>query len=83
MGFVANCVYLFHWAGGLGPPWHVIPAVAPLPIPKPVDNIIFSALSLLAFGLLLAVSGGILYLTVAEWRDRRRRERDRRESGRP
>ena len=33
-------------------------------------------LFLLALGLLIVVSGGVLYLTAAEWRDRRRR-RDR------
>jgi hypothetical protein len=27
--------------------------------------------------LLVVVSGGIIYLTAAEWRDRRRQERDR------
>jgi hypothetical protein len=27
--------------------------------------------------LLLSVSGGILYLTAVQWRDRRRQERDR------
>ena len=48
-----------------------------------MDNVIFSTLSLLAFVMLLVVTGGILYLTVAEWRDRRRRARDKRESRRP
>jgi hypothetical protein len=33
-------------------------------------------LFLLALGLLIVVSGGVLYLTAAEWRDRRRRRRD-------
>lgn len=37
---------------------------------------ILSVLVLAAFALLVAVSGGILYLTLAEWRDRRRQERD-------
>ena len=31
-----------------------------------------------AFVLLVAVTGGIAYLTAAEWRDRRRQERERR-----
>ena len=34
-------------------------------------------LFLLALGLLIVVSGGVLYLTAAEWRDRRRHRRDR------
>ncbi|NJL83549.1 MAG: hypothetical protein HC890_12450 [Chloroflexaceae bacterium] len=33
-----------------------------------------------AVGLLLMVSLGILYLSAAEWRDRRRRDRDKRSS---
>jgi hypothetical protein len=42
-----------------------------------VDTIpIFNLLAIAAFGLLLAVTGGIGYLTVVEWRDRRRRDRE-------
>lgn len=41
----------------------------------------FNILVLITFGLLVAVSGGIGYLTLAEWRDRRRREQESRESG--
>ncbi|MGK7961742.1 hypothetical protein [Crocosphaera sp.] len=40
-------------------------------------NILF----LTAFALLVLVSGGILYLTTIEWRDRRRQDRDKK-SGR-
>lgn len=36
----------------------------------------FTALAILAVALLVAVTGGILYLTAIEWRDRRRRKRD-------
>lgn len=39
---------------------------------------VFSVLILAAFGLLLVVSGGVAYLTLAEWRDRRRREEEER-----
>ncbi|MGB3495328.1 MAG: hypothetical protein WBA57_21540 [Elainellaceae cyanobacterium] len=35
-------------------------------------------LATLALGLLVAVTGGVAYLTAAEWRDRRRQDRDRR-----
>jgi hypothetical protein len=35
-------------------------------------------LAILAFGLLISVTGGIAYLTAAEWRDRRRQEREKR-----
>ncbi|MEC4982656.1 MAG: hypothetical protein SAJ37_02550 [Oscillatoria sp. PMC 1068.18] len=37
-----------------------------------VLNVLFIA----AIALLLIVSGGIAYLTAAEWRDRRRQKRD-------
>lgn len=38
-----------------------------------------TVLAFIAFGLLIAVSIGIVYLTAVEWRDRRRREREQRE----
>ena len=41
-----------------------------------MESPVFGFLVLAAFGLLITVSGGILYLTLAEWRDRRRRDRD-------
>jgi uncharacterized iron-regulated membrane protein len=37
---------------------------------------IVSGLSIATFIILVAVTGGIAYLTVSEWRDRRRREQD-------
>ncbi|MDR9402359.1 MAG: hypothetical protein RI580_02870 [Halothece sp. Uz-M2-17] len=36
-----------------------------------------NVLFLVAFVLLVLVSGGILYLTAIEWRDRRRQSRDK------
>ncbi len=36
----------------------------------------FTVLAVLAAGLLVIVTGGVIYLTAAEWRDRRRRKRD-------
>ena len=39
---------------------------------------LFNVLFLVAIVLLVAVSGGILYLTTIEWRDRRRQDRDKR-----
>lgn len=36
-----------------------------------------SILVLTAFVLLVLTTGGILYLTAAEWRDRRRQDRDK------
>jgi len=43
-----------------------------------VENSFFiNGLFLAAAGLLIVVSGGILYLTAAEWRDRRRQQKDK------
>ncbi len=39
----------------------------------------FTGLVFVAFALLIAVSGGVAYLTIIDWRDRRRREQDIRE----
>lgn len=36
----------------------------------------YSILVLVALGLLVFVTGGIGYLTIVEWRDRRRQDRD-------
>ncbi len=36
----------------------------------------YSILILVALGLMVVVSGGVAYLTVAEWRDRRRRDEE-------
>jgi len=44
-----------------------------------VESTIFGGLVVVAFGLMVVVSGGVIYLTVAEWRDRRRRDRDARD----
>jgi len=41
--------------------------------------VVFNFGVLLGFGLLVIVTGGIIYLTLADWRDRRRRERDKRQ----
>lgn len=38
----------------------------------------YSVLVVAALSLMIVVSGGVAYLTVAEWRDRRRREEDMR-----
>jgi hypothetical protein len=44
----------------------------------PVENYLLATLAVLAVVLLLATTGGIAYLTNAEWRDRRRRDREQR-----
>jgi len=43
-----------------------------------VETSVFNILILAALGLLVLVTGGVGYLTIVEWRDRRRRERDSR-----
>ncbi len=37
-----------------------------------------NVLASIAFLMLIAISGGVIYLTLAEWRDRRRQEREKR-----
>jgi hypothetical protein len=44
-----------------------------------VEGSFVTVLFFTAIGLLVLVSGGVLYLTAAEWRDRRRRNRDRKQ----
>ncbi|NJR49785.1 MAG: hypothetical protein HC780_09695 [Leptolyngbyaceae cyanobacterium CSU_1_3] len=36
-----------------------------------MESSVFSTLVFVAFGLLLVVTGGIAYLTIGDWRDRR------------
>jgi hypothetical protein len=43
------------------------------------DVSFLSILAFLSMGLMVAVTGGVAYLTAAEWRDRRRRERAEKE----
>ena len=43
-----------------------------------MDSSVFSILGTVAFGLLLLVTLGVGYLTVSGWRDRQRREEDKR-----
>ncbi|MGI0483338.1 hypothetical protein ACN4EE_21480 [Geminocystis sp. CENA526] len=38
---------------------------------------VLNTLFIVAIALLIFVSGGILYLTTLEWRDRRQRDRDK------
>lgn len=50
-----------------------------LTLARTVESPFFTGLVFVAFALLLSVSGGVGYLTIVEWRDRRRRERESRE----
>ncbi|MDF5711783.1 MAG: hypothetical protein PUP90_29925 [Nostoc sp. S4] len=43
-----------------------------------VESPFLSILALVAIVLLVAVTGGISYLTLADWRDRRRRDEEKR-----
>ncbi|WP_096583057.1 hypothetical protein [Nostoc cycadae] len=47
-----------------------------------MESPFLSILALLAFVLLIAVTGGVGYLTLSEWRDRRLREAEKREQRR-
>lgn len=40
-------------------------------------NHLFSILVLVAFSLLVIVTGGVIYLTLADWRDRRRQDNEK------
>lgn len=42
------------------------------------ETTLLTILATLALGLLLAVTGGVAYLTTIEWRDRRRVDREKR-----
>ncbi|NEP09363.1 MAG: hypothetical protein F6K14_03825 [Symploca sp. SIO2C1] len=41
------------------------------------SSLFINSLFLVTVGLLVIVSGGILYLTASEWRDRRRQQKDK------
>jgi hypothetical protein len=41
------------------------------------SSFFINGLFLVTAGLLIIVSGGIIYLTAAEWRDRRRQQKDK------
>ena len=45
-----------------------------------VELSVLNIMALIASGLMIIVTGGIIYLTAVEWRDRRRQKRD--QSGR-
>ncbi|MGL5194267.1 MAG: hypothetical protein ACRC8Y_11840 [Chroococcales cyanobacterium] len=43
-----------------------------------VDTTIYTVLASGTLGLMVLVTAGIIYLTAAEWRDRRRQEKEKR-----
>jgi hypothetical protein len=47
------------------------------------ETSILTILAFSALGLMVVVTGGVAYLTAAEWRDRRRREREAKEQRAP
>ena len=42
-----------------------------------VEFTAINIMAMIASGLMLIVTGGIIYLTTVEWRDRRRQQRDK------
>jgi hypothetical protein len=48
-----------------------------------VETTIPNVLVLVAFGLLVVVTGGSVYLTMTDWRDRRRRDAESRSQQTP
>ncbi|HIK33837.1 MAG TPA: hypothetical protein IGS17_07140 [Oscillatoriales cyanobacterium M59_W2019_021] len=47
-----------------------------------MEYTVFSVLGITALGLLVTVTGGVIYLTLADWRDRRRQDNAKREERR-
>lgn len=47
-----------------------------------MEGTLVGVLSWTVVGLLVTVTGGVVYLTVSDWRDRRQFEREKRESRR-
>jgi hypothetical protein len=47
-----------------------------------VENTVLSVLSAAAIALLATVTGSVVYLTLVEWRDRRRTDDEKREARR-
>jgi hypothetical protein len=43
-----------------------------------METTFLTILATIALGLMIAVTGGILYLTAADWRDRRRQLKEKR-----
>lgn len=44
-----------------------------------MEQTVFSVLSITALGLLVIVTLGVIYLTLADWRDRRRQDNAKRD----
>jgi hypothetical protein len=88
LGFFVNVVYIFDRNGGLGPSWHVrhplflFRPIVLSSVEERVEVTPVSILSAAVLGMLVIVTGGVVYLTLAEWRDRRRLEREKRETRR-
>ncbi|MBU6344919.1 MULTISPECIES: hypothetical protein [Cylindrospermopsis] len=47
-----------------------------------MESSLLNILAVVALILLVGVTGGVVYLTLADWRDRRRREEENREMNR-
>jgi len=81
LGYPFSCFHLFPVDGGLGPQWplgHNHGSVLCLITMESTLQVqAFSVLAMLALALMVIVTGGVIYLTAVDWRDRRRRKRDR------
>jgi hypothetical protein len=87
LGFFVDVVYVFNCNGGLGSSWNVgidrgIERTESLIEPVKVEFSPVSILSAVVLSMLAIVSGGVVYLTLAEWRDRRRLDEEKRKSRR-
>ena len=80
LGYPTGCLHLFPVDGGLGPQWLVSQgdgsAMYLIVMESTFPAQTFSVLAGLALVLMVVVTGGVIYLTAADWRDRRRRKQD-------
>jgi hypothetical protein len=81
LGYSLGCLHLLPVDGGLGPQWSLGynhgPSLCLITMESTLQVQAFSVLAVLALALMVIVTGGVIYLTAADWRDRRRRQRDR------
>jgi hypothetical protein len=91
MGFFAGFIYVFNLAGGLGAQRFLTGFSRVLRQDSQIFAMTLDSFSLFPLGLsplnvlavlavllLVGVTGGVIYLTAVEWRDRRRQDREKR-----
>jgi hypothetical protein len=81
LGYLTGYFHFFPIARGLGSQWPLGHGRSSVMYLIAVESILetqaFSLMAGLALALMVIVTGGVIYLTAADWRDRRRRKQDR------